>query len=367
MAARSDEDDLEEQLAQFEREIQQVSTKTSIDSKPLSSSVSPRQPSTSFTGKVSPNQEHCSTSAPPSTLQNAVLGVRSNSVAKNNPLPAPHVATSVARTARLAEPPFHYSEQQWRQDEKAWQWVSSNNAVSPDTKYVAPSATMPPHVHVGPLVAAPNLTSPPVFMPTSAHMPLSVSSGVLLPSSLHGPVPMPMTSNEATLLSTPGPLIATATAGSVPHLEPTSVSNTEEETGADEAAKQKVAKRTAAGQVWHDPTLTDWPENDHRLFVGDLGPDATDVELSQAFSKYPSFNMARVVKDKRTSACRGYGFVSFATAADMLAAIKEMDGKYVGSRPVKLRRSSWQKRSLTKDKWKQVHDFRAISKRHRKR
>lgn len=123
-----------------------------------------------------------------------------------------------------------------------------------------------------------------------------------------------------------------------------------------------ITKRTAAGSVWQDPTLQQWPEDDHRLFVGDLGPDATDSDLKGAFSKYPSFNLARVVKDKRTSVCRGYGFVSFASAHDMLAAIKEMNGKYIGSRPVKLRKSTWQKRSLNKDKWKQVRAFRSISK-----
>lgn len=124
-----------------------------------------------------------------------------------------------------------------------------------------------------------------------------------------------------------------------------------------------TVKRTAAGKVWHDATMEEWPEDDHRLFVGDLGTDATDATLTTAFSKYTSFNMARVVKDKRTSVCRGYGFVSFGNAADMLSAIKEMNGKYVGSRPVKLRRSNWKKRSLTKDKWKRVHALRSISKR----
>lgn len=137
----------------------------------------------------------------------------------------------------------------------------------------------------------------------------------------------------------------------------------DEKTGNETEIKSKsIIKRTAAGQVWQDATLEEWPEDDHRLFVGDLGPDATDDELTTAFSKYSSFNMARVVKDKRTSNCRGYGFVSFGKAADMLAAIREMNGKYVGSRPVKLRRSNWKKRSLTKDKWKQVHAFRSISK-----
>ena len=27
----------------------------------------------------------------------------------------------------------------------------------------------------------------------------------------------------------------------------------------------------AAGKRWRDPTLDEWPENDHRIFVGDIG------------------------------------------------------------------------------------------------
>ena len=59
----------------------------------------------------------------------------------------------------------------------------------------------------------------------------------------------------------------------------------------------------------------------------------------------------------------GYGFVSFAAATDMITAIKEMNGKYVGSRPVKLKRSTWEKRVVDKDKRKQLNAFRSIAKR----
>lgn len=39
-------------------------------------------------------------------------------------------------------------------------------------------------------------------------------------------------------------------------------------------------------------------------------------------SRYSSFNMARVVRDKRTGKTRGYGFVSFAQPRDFLNALK---------------------------------------------
>ncbi|XP_039790530.1 RNA-binding protein 42-like isoform X2 [Panicum virgatum] len=109
-------------------------------------------------------------------------------------------------------------------------------------------------------------------------------------------------------------------------------------------ATKKVVPRKAAGQSWEDPTLADWPENDFRLFCGDLGNEVNDDVLTKAFSKYPSFNMARVIRDKWTGKTKGYGFVSFANASDLAAALKEMNGKYVGNRPIKLRKSTWKNR-----------------------
>ncbi|KAJ4719738.1 RNA-binding protein [Melia azedarach] len=109
--------------------------------------------------------------------------------------------------------------------------------------------------------------------------------------------------------------------------------------------KKKALPRKAAGQAWEDPTLAEWPENDYRLFCGDLGNEVNDDVLSKAFSRFPSFNMARVVRDKRTGKTKGYGFVSFANPSDLAAALKEMNGKYVGNRPIKLRKSKWQERT----------------------
>ncbi|XP_028551634.1 RNA-binding protein 42 isoform X1 [Dendrobium catenatum] len=109
--------------------------------------------------------------------------------------------------------------------------------------------------------------------------------------------------------------------------------------------KKKSIPRKAAGQTWEDPTLADWPENDFRLFCGDLGNEVNDDVLSKAFSRFPSFAMARVVRDKRTGKTRGFGFVSFTNPSDLAAALKEMNGKYVGNRPIKLRKSNWKERT----------------------
>ncbi|GLE01795.1 hypothetical protein PINS_up010633 [Pythium insidiosum] len=62
-----------------------------------------------------------------------------------------------------------------------------------------------------------------------------------------------------------------------------------------EYGKPKKNLRMAGGEIWEDPTLADWPDDDFRLFVGDLGNEVNDEILSHAFSRYASFQRARVV------------------------------------------------------------------------
>ncbi|XP_037946658.1 RNA-binding protein 42 [Teleopsis dalmanni] len=110
--------------------------------------------------------------------------------------------------------------------------------------------------------------------------------------------------------------------------------------------KDRKTVRIAGGTVWEDPSLADWPDDDFRIFCGDLGNDVNDELLTRTFNKYPSFQRARVIRDKRTGKSKGFGFVSFREPADFIRAMKEMDGRYVGSRPIKLRKSTWRQRSL---------------------
>ncbi|KAG0197059.1 RNA-binding protein 42 [Mortierella sp. NVP41] len=117
----------------------------------------------------------------------------------------------------------------------------------------------------------------------------------------------------------------------------------------ERAAKAKAAAtvvRKAAGKTWEDSSLLEFDENDFRLFAGDLGNEVTDELLTKTFSKYPSFLKAKVVRDKRTDKSRGYGFISFAEPDDFARAWKEMNGKYVGNRPIKLRKSQWKDRNV---------------------
>lgn len=59
--------------------------------------------------------------------------------------------------------------------------------------------------------------------------------------------------------------------------------------------------------MWEDQSMADWPTNDYRLFVGNLGNEVTDNILANAFRRYNSYNRARVIRCKRSTKTKGYG------------------------------------------------------------
>lgn len=95
----------------------------------------------------------------------------------------------------------------------------------------------------------------------------------------------------------------------------------------------KVYVRKAADEVWVDETLQEWPENDFRIFIGDLGKEVTSESLTRHFQHYKSFAKAKAVRGKDGKP-KGFGFVSFLEPEDCIKAIKEENGKYLGSRYV---------------------------------
>jgi len=125
------------------------------------------------------------------------------------------------------------------------------------------------------------------------------------------------------------------------------------------AKSKKKMVRTGGGQIWEDDTLKDWDTNDFRVFCGDLGNDVTDEVLARTFGRYPSFQKAKVIRDKKSNKTKGFGFISFKEPGDFTKAMREMNGKYVGSRPIKMRKSNWKDRNIevVRQKQKQKQDM----------
>ncbi|KAI1103971.1 RNA-binding domain-containing protein [Jackrogersella minutella] len=104
--------------------------------------------------------------------------------------------------------------------------------------------------------------------------------------------------------------------------------------------KKKTVVRSGGGQKWTDDTLLEWDPSHLRLFVGNLAGETTDESLYKAFAQWRSLQKARVIRDKITSKSKGYGFVSFSDPDEFFSAAKEMNGKYIQSHPVVVRKST---------------------------
>ncbi|KXL44892.1 hypothetical protein M433DRAFT_249930 [Acidomyces richmondensis BFW] len=102
--------------------------------------------------------------------------------------------------------------------------------------------------------------------------------------------------------------------------------------------KRKTVIRKGGGQTWEDPSLLEWDPTQFRIMVGNLAGEVTDESLAKAFAQY-GVSKARVIRDKRTTKSKGYGFVSFTDGEQGFKAAREMVGKYIGSHPVTIQRS----------------------------
>ncbi|KAI1170540.1 RNA-binding domain-containing protein [Nemania sp. FL0916] len=115
--------------------------------------------------------------------------------------------------------------------------------------------------------------------------------------------------------------------------------------------KKKTVVRAGGGQKWTDDSLLEWDPSHLRLFVGNLAGETTDESLFKAFSRWKSLQKARVIRDKVTSKSKGFGFVSFSDPDEFFSAAKEMNGKYIQSHPVVVRKSTTEiKPQIVKDK-----------------
>jgi hypothetical protein len=76
-----------------------------------------------------------------------------------------------------------------------------------------------------------------------------------------------------------------------------------------------------------------------KVFVGGLGRSTTAADLRTFFSRFGELVDAVVVPDRSTGQSRGFGFVSYQSAAAADAAIKEMNGIEVHGHPLRVNRA----------------------------
>ncbi|XP_065058865.1 protein boule-like [Rhopilema esculentum] len=71
------------------------------------------------------------------------------------------------------------------------------------------------------------------------------------------------------------------------------------------------------------PTSDGGLEIPNRIFLGGIPPDTTELELEVFFSDFGTVKDVRIVTDRKTGECKGYGFVTFETPEDISNLLKK--------------------------------------------
>ena len=74
-----------------------------------------------------------------------------------------------------------------------------------------------------------------------------------------------------------------------------------------------------------------------KLYVGNLAFSMTSEELGGLFGEHGKVVSAKVITERETGRSRGFGFVEYENATSGEAAIRELNGKSVGGRPLVVR------------------------------
>ncbi|XP_070282793.1 RNA-binding motif protein, X-linked-like-2 [Myotis yumanensis] len=73
-----------------------------------------------------------------------------------------------------------------------------------------------------------------------------------------------------------------------------------------------------------------------KLFIGGLSPDIDEKTLEAEFGKYGRVIEVLLMKDRETSKSRGFAFVTFESPADAKAAVRDMNGKSLDGKAIKV-------------------------------
>uniref|UniRef100_A0A8C7ZFZ4 RNA binding motif protein X-linked n=1 Tax=Oryzias sinensis TaxID=183150 RepID=A0A8C7ZFZ4_9TELE len=77
-----------------------------------------------------------------------------------------------------------------------------------------------------------------------------------------------------------------------------------------------------------------------KLFIGGLNTETTEKALEQYFSKYGRIVEVILMKDRETNKSRGFAFVTFESPADAKDAAREMNGKSLDGKPIKVEQAT---------------------------
>lgn len=77
--------------------------------------------------------------------------------------------------------------------------------------------------------------------------------------------------------------------------------------------------------------------NVKKIYIGNIYYELDSEDLVTYFGKFGPITDKVVIKDKVTGASRGFGFVTFETPSQATAAVEEMNGFVLESRPLRVK------------------------------
>uniref|UniRef100_A0A8C4SNH5 RNA binding motif protein X-linked n=1 Tax=Erpetoichthys calabaricus TaxID=27687 RepID=A0A8C4SNH5_ERPCA len=77
-----------------------------------------------------------------------------------------------------------------------------------------------------------------------------------------------------------------------------------------------------------------------KLFIGGLNTETNEKALEQYFGKYGRVVEVLLMKDRETNKSRGFAFVTFESPADAKDAAREMNGKSLDGKPIKVEQAT---------------------------
>jgi len=89
----------------------------------------------------------------------------------------------------------------------------------------------------------------------------------------------------------------------------------------------------------------------NKLFVGGLSWDTDDHGLRAAFETHGTVTEAKVITDRDSGRSRGFGFVTYADAADAKTAMDARDGTDLDGRTIRVNEAENKPRRQPRAAW----------------
>jgi len=75
------------------------------------------------------------------------------------------------------------------------------------------------------------------------------------------------------------------------------------------------------------------------IYVGNLAYRTTEEDLEKLFSEFGTVDSVKIITDRDTGRSKGFGFVEMANQTEAEEAIKNINGKEVGERALRVNES----------------------------